>query len=1664
MGRLVLALAAAAFWAACGTGPSGVPHDGTADPADVTHPDVPRDAPADVSADFFEVPADTGPGEIGDALDTVADPAPEDLPPDSAPEVIDAAPDPASEDVPVEVPPPACLHDPSLCDDHEACTRDSCDASLGCIHQGLDEALCDDGNACTVDDRCASGACVPGAPLSCDDSDPCTDDPCDPRDGCGHVFNTADCDDGNPCTHPDRCGDGKCAGQPSPGDCACLSTEDCAVFQDGNPCHGLLVCQDRQCVVDPLTVPYCDTATDPPCQRNACDPATGGCARTALPDRTQCDDSNACTTLDLCAQGACIGEMPADCSDGNPCTADACSVTQGCVHVNHSEPCTQARCQDGLLYPGTNCTDGACPVQVPVACTDDDACTVGDTCIDAACRSGPAVLDCDDGNPCTDDVCDPSAGCTYAFNTLPCAPAECTDGVWLAAASCDGGTCPPRVATDCRSGIGCMTDGCDPVAGCSHVLQAGTCLVDGVCSVAGQALPGEPCRVCSPETDPRAWTPLPDGTSCDPGRACMRGRCLGPVITEFMALNKDTLKDEDGDSSDWIEVHNPTVATISLLGWRLTDDPAKPSRWTLPAVSVGPDGFLVVFASDKDRRDPSRPLHANFKLAGEGEFLQLLDPSGRVVQSFGPFPPQVQDASFGPSIRIFRSTPLAIGAPARHHVPAGAPPSGDWTSNGYDDSGAGWSPGRTGIGFVTLATYPPPVTGDDLGVPVADSEADWSVTGTQGENGWTYGFYRRELDPDRAYDEAAFEPFPRDNGSWGPTNAWNGTAWDWYAGDPPWTFLGRDTAQPNGLDDGGETWPIRRWTAEVAGPLAVEWHVRRTGTGGNGVTVMLFHRGVLVDDDSIEGLDTTGITRMSVIQDVLPGDTVDLAVGPEGPDGVPDASGDSVVVNCAIWQMPDPRKDIATDVSATMAGRAPGLFARIPFLVAGPEVPNRLVLRMKYDDGFLAWVNGQPIAASNAPQPAAWDSAATSSRSLSAAAAFEAFPIPGAAALLSPGVNVLALQGMNAAADDPTFLLAPELDALHVAYDVDAPRYYGIPTPGADNDDGRAGLGPLIAQHLTAAGSVASGQDIVVQARVLPTEAPLAGVTLVYRVMYGPEVEVPMTLSAGDAWSAPIPAGAATIGQMVRWYIRATDEAGIPARLPTFLDPLDSEEYFGTIVRDETVVGNLPVVHWYVQDFAAANTRTGTRCQVFFNDEFYDNVQFDLHGQSTSGGAFPKKSYNVDFNSDHRFRLSEEYRRMKDINLLTNYADKSKLRNTLAYDAYRDAGTGYHLAFPVRIQRNGAFFSVADFVEDGDDRWLERLGLDPEAALYKMYDGLYDPAYGEKKTRKWEDSSDLAAFIQGLDATGDALRAYIFDHVSIPAMVDFLAAHVLTANMDCCHKNLYAYRDTNGNGEWRFLPWDVDLTFGRKWILQKTYFDDTMYWWNDLFSGANNKLIAALYEMPDFRDMYVRRVRTLMDQWLQAPGTPAVDLVFEARIDELVSRIGADGALDFAAWPTWGETQTMEQAAGIMKADYLAPRRVFLFETRVADGTIPAAQSDPGLAFGDFSRSPAAPDQAWFSVVNPNAFSVDLSGWRVQGDIDLVLPPGTVLPALGTLYLSPNVVAFRARPIPPTGGQGLLVLGNYTGILGSAGSLSLLDASGNPVPTLVVGIEREVEG
>lgn len=118
-------------------------------------------------------------------------------------------------------------------------------------------------------------------------------------------------------------------------------------------------------------------------------------------------------------------------------------------------------------------------------------------------------------------------------------------------------------------------------------------------------------------------------------------------INELSAANNNGLKDEDGAAEDWIELHNQENVAVNVEGWSLTDNVDDPGRWVFPSITIPARGFLVVFASAKDRRTGSRP-HTNFKLGVEGEYLGLFSPDApRSEASAIEFPAQRNDISYG---------------------------------------------------------------------------------------------------------------------------------------------------------------------------------------------------------------------------------------------------------------------------------------------------------------------------------------------------------------------------------------------------------------------------------------------------------------------------------------------------------------------------------------------------------------------------------------------------------------------------------------------------------------------------------------------------------------------------------------------------------------------------------------------------------------------------------------------------------------------------------------------------------------------------------------------------------------------------------------------------------------------------------------------------------
>src|SRR4030042_6800666 len=167
-------------------------------------------------------------------------------------------------------------------------------------------------------------------------------------------------------------------------------------------------------------------------------------------------------------------------------------------------------------------------------------------------------------------------------------------------------------------------------------------------------------------------------------------------ISEFMASNASSppledgeLLDGHGESSDWIEIYNPTDTAIILDGWYLTDSNSNLTMWQFPdGLRLEPGEFLIVFASEKTQElypynypylDPAGYYHTNFNLNQDGDYLALVAADGNtIVHEYSPqFPVQIADISYGLAQHATALVPT--GAIAAYHVPAFTDSATDWT-------------------------------------------------------------------------------------------------------------------------------------------------------------------------------------------------------------------------------------------------------------------------------------------------------------------------------------------------------------------------------------------------------------------------------------------------------------------------------------------------------------------------------------------------------------------------------------------------------------------------------------------------------------------------------------------------------------------------------------------------------------------------------------------------------------------------------------------------------------------------------------------------------------------------------------------------------------------------------------------------------------------------
>ena len=332
------------------------------------------------------------------------------------------------------------------------------------------------------------------------------------------------------------------------------------------------------------------------------------------------------------------------------------------------------------------------------------------------------------------------------------------------------------------------------------------------------------------------------------------------VISEFAAVNDGGIRDVDGADSDWIEICNVSAVAVNTAGWVLTDDSRNLAKWRFPSLTLEPKEYLVVFASGKDRRDPSADLHTNFQLRASGEYLALLRPDSTVVTEFAPrYPSQFAKTSYGTRPDVDRSLLLESTSSSKVLVPTDDSLGLTWTSPLFDDS----------------------------------------------------------------------------------------------------------------------TWP------DAVGAIG-------------------FDRKVVPTYDGL----------------------------------------------------------IATDVGDAMFDVNSSIYVRSTFQVPDPQKFDALVLRVRVNDGFVAFLNGQEITRKNAPTSPAWNSGSGFPRSAGSTFSIDHINLSPSFDLLTGGTNVLAIHGLNRFRSNEDFLLWFELEAITVNGQTTTQEFFEVVTPGWPNGEGAPTVAP----------------------------------------------------------------------------------------------------------------------------------------------------------------------------------------------------------------------------------------------------------------------------------------------------------------------------------------------------------------------------------------------------------------------------------------------------------------------------------------------------------------------------------------------------------------------------------------------------------------------------
>ncbi len=541
---------------------------------------------------------------------------------------------------------------------------------------------------------------------------------------------------------------------------------------------------------------------------------------------------------------------------------------------------------------------------------------------------------------------------------------------------------------------------------------------------------------------------------------------LQPIISEVDPGNKTGIIDVAGANSDWLELYNPDPTAIAnLSGWSLnyqkTGD-SNSTSWTIPNnVVLGPGEFRVVFCDSTPTTDPVGELHSDFNLSKAGATVELLNTSSTVISTLT-YPALSSDTSYGPLETVSETDLVAAGATASYYAPTSNALGTTWTQPSFNASA--WASGPTGLGFAnTVPGFACTLYKANVGVgsvtqaeSVISTPADQTSTVSQTDSVLNFmdtgggGHFGNDSPfPGMSIGEGLSNYVLQATGTIQITSAQAGYYTFGVNSDDGYTL----TISGANFSNGVNTTTCSGGTMAESNPQSPSDSLATTYLAAGSYPVNLVYYqdggGASLEFFAAKESSSSGVTSFDATNSHLVGDTADggLAVNSAPFNGSTSNSG---VFAAAVATNVKP-----AIASAIAAAGGTSLYTRITFNAPNYTSLSSLTLKMQYDDGYVAYLNGVEIASENAPASPTWNSLANEEQTSDVQATtyenvdVSSFLNSATTGHLTATGNVLAIQVLMSSNTDGDMLVVPELAQMTSV--VGGDFIYSTPTPGAPN-------------------------------------------------------------------------------------------------------------------------------------------------------------------------------------------------------------------------------------------------------------------------------------------------------------------------------------------------------------------------------------------------------------------------------------------------------------------------------------------------------------------------------------------------------------------------------------------------------------------------------------